>query len=107
MPMRVSKQLVAGWTLGAAVYFFCGLASLAQECGERVTVKIVGGTNARIEHWPGQAVLRSNTPKTARYFCGGSAIGSRWVLTAAHCVASLSAKEQSETEVVIGVDDLD
>jgi secreted trypsin-like serine protease len=107
VPMRVSKRYLILWTLVAAVYCGASPASLAQECGERVTAKIVGGTNAQIENWPGQAVLRSNTSKGMRYFCGGSAIRDRWVLTAAHCVADLGAKELGETEVVLGLDDLD
>lgn len=50
--------------------------------------KIVGGLPASVGAWPGQAVLRlhSDGGKVSRYFCGGTAISDRWVLTAAHCL---------------------
>jgi secreted trypsin-like serine protease len=82
--------------------------------------KIVGGSPASIVDWPGQATLRlqAEDGATAVYFCGGSVIADRWVLTAAHCVADYSdsldasvedSRGQSHVarlEVVIGASDL-
>jgi tryptase len=50
--------------------------------------KIVGGSAASVAAWPGQAVLRlhSEAGRVSWYFCGGTAISDRWVLTAAHCL---------------------
>ena len=84
----------------------------------RPQTKIVGGTEARIEDWPGQAVLRLSDGEDSFYFCGGTAIAKRWVLTAAHCLpylldaprASMPTAEggmaNGDLEVVIGVEDL-
>jgi secreted trypsin-like serine protease len=120
MPARI----MGGWgSLFASAAVLIAPASQAQECrsGPEARPKIVGGQAAQLRYWPGQAVLRlhAKNDKASHYFCGGSAISQRWVLTAAHCVAELRENLQTtfsnaegktllgSLEVVIGVDNLD
>jgi secreted trypsin-like serine protease len=88
----------------------CPLPSVAQECREVVgATRIVGGQDAKLKYWPGQAVLRASNARRALYLCGGAAINDRWVLTAAHCLAEISADgtlKEGTLEVVLGVEDL-
>jgi len=50
--------------------------------------RVIGGHKAAISDNPWQvAILAAVVPKNnSAQFCGGSAISSRWVITAAHCV---------------------
>lgn len=59
--------------------------------------RIVGGTDAVIEHWPWQVSLQQGGQHT----CGGALVAPRWVVTAAHCFAG-SKKELSRWRVVSG-----
>jgi len=91
----------------------------AKQCGGPRS-KIVGGSNARLADWPGQAAIRLHVPseKLAEYFCGGTAINDRWVITAAHCLPyftkTLNGKVRGKDgldydgrlEVVLGAGDL-
>lgn len=61
---------------------------LDADCGRRTLTtrgRIVGGKKVEAGSFPWQASLWNTKSKT--HFCGGSLVASRWVVTAAHCVA--------------------
>ena len=59
---------------------------LAAECGVKKTVRVVGGQNTEINEYPWMALLRLKVYHDAGFFCGGTLINSRWILTAQHCI---------------------
>jgi len=60
------------------------------KCGKKRTSRIVGGTETEINEYPWMAVIATTAESQ---FCGGSLIGTQWVITATHCMF----KDQDQT----------
>ncbi|NXB09168.1 FA9 factor, partial [Cnemophilus loriae] len=69
-----------------AAPFPCGLIK-ASSTLEQYDSRVTGGTLCHRGHCPWQVILYSHWDVG---FCGGSLIGRRWVLTAAHCLDLVS-----------------
>ncbi|MDQ5894110.1 MAG: Serine protease [Actinomycetota bacterium] len=71
-------------------------------------ISIVNGRNTSINDWPWQVALtfgRKVAPGTStsrRFFCGGSVLAPRLVITAGHCVADFNRRQIRRLEIVSG-----
>nr|XP_018671090.1 coagulation factor XI-like [Ciona intestinalis] len=83
------------------------VVAATDECGVPVISRsrIVGGSEASKGEWPWQALLMRVGINNVRFaLCGGTLIGDKWILTAAHCTVGLDA---SNLQVGLGVLDYD
>ncbi|TOF39619.1 serine protease [Vibrio parahaemolyticus] len=97
----MKKTLVAfliGLTLPATT-----IADTLKPVQNDVSTRIIGGEPANTSDWKFIASLvRKGQPTSIGHFCGGSFLGGKYILTAAHCVEGLNA---NDLDIVLGLYD--
>lgn len=88
----------------------CSVASvffptmLFAESTASISPRIINGSDATLGEWPSiVALVKSGQNAFDGQFCGGSFLGGRYVLTAAHCVEFM---DPAKLDAVIGINNL-
>lgn len=78
--------------------------------GMDITRKVLGGDASERNDWPSVIALArpGESPLRDRFFCGGTIIAKRWVMTAAHCLFNAFGRQDSPSSirVIAGIHDL-
>ncbi|WP_083248834.1 S1 family peptidase [Vibrio ordalii] len=88
--------------LGALLFTSFQFSASGTESG--ISTRIINGTPADAGSFPFMVALHYSTLKSS--FCGGSYLGDKYVLTAAHCVAGKNPLNAEDIEVTVGAYDL-
>nr|XP_039274309.1 transmembrane protease serine 2-like [Styela clava] len=75
-------------------------------CGNIITPssgKIVGGEDAVITSHPWQISFQKKIYNIWAHSCGGTIVSDRWVVSAAHCVDSISSTSYAFVRIVAGI----
>ncbi len=75
-----------------------------------ITRRVLGGDDAEYGDWPSMVVIATAGifPLEDRFFCAGTLVAERYVLTAAHCLFDIYGRQEevSTLRIVAGIHDL-
>ncbi|XP_055689168.1 proclotting enzyme isoform X1 [Lutzomyia longipalpis] len=79
------------------------------DCGQQeyTTGRIVGGVESPNGEWPWMAAIFLHGPKRTEFWCGGSLIGTKYVLTAAHCTRDSRQRPFAPRQFTVRLGDVD